>query len=121
MLWIPLAKLRIPDKLNVCINGILFLDFDTVGYLEMFSTLVQRKYVVQFQIDVRLICVYWSFFEKPQLSPQIGEIPRSAFQFDFDFERKILAEAEKENQNWSRVALQNASLPRNGESSSLLL
>ncbi|KAI5657762.1 hypothetical protein M9H77_26555 [Catharanthus roseus] len=43
----------------------------------------------------------------PQLSPQIGDIPRSNFHFDFDFERKILAEADKENQNWSRLGLEN--------------
>ncbi|KAA8533659.1 hypothetical protein F0562_030907 [Nyssa sinensis] len=43
----------------------------------------------------------------PQLSPQVGDIPRSTFQFDFEFERKILAEAEKENQNWSRLGLEN--------------
>lgn len=43
----------------------------------------------------------------PQLSPQIGEIPRSNFQFDFEFERKILVEAEKENPNWSRFGLEN--------------
>jgi len=54
----------------------------------------------------------------PQLSPQIGEIRRSTFQFDFDFERKILAEAEKDNQNWSRIASENASRPKSGETSS---
>uniref|UniRef100_A0A5B6ZLW0 Putative Ubiquitin-associated 1 n=1 Tax=Davidia involucrata TaxID=16924 RepID=A0A5B6ZLW0_DAVIN len=43
----------------------------------------------------------------PQLSPQVGDIPRSTFQFDFEFERKILAEAEKENQNWGRLGLEN--------------
>ncbi|KAI6672421.1 hypothetical protein NL676_000327 [Syzygium grande] len=43
----------------------------------------------------------------PHLSPQVGEISRSNFQFDFDFERKILAEAEKESQNWSRLATEN--------------
>lgn len=43
----------------------------------------------------------------PQLLPQMGDIPRSAFQFDFDLEKKILAEAEKENQNWSRLASEN--------------
>lgn len=43
----------------------------------------------------------------PQLSPQIGDIPRSNFLFDFEFERKILAEAEKESQNWSRLGLEN--------------
>ncbi|EXB72475.1 hypothetical protein L484_011477 [Morus notabilis] len=43
----------------------------------------------------------------PQLSPQVGEIPRSNFQFDFELERKILAEAEKENQNWVKLGLEN--------------
>ncbi|XP_076937031.1 uncharacterized protein LOC143604441 [Bidens hawaiensis] len=43
----------------------------------------------------------------PQMSPHIGEIPRSTFQFDFDLERKILAEAEKENPNWSELGLEN--------------
>jgi len=41
------------------------------------------------------------------MSPQIGDIPRSTFQFDFELEKKILAEAEKENQNWSRLGLEN--------------
>ncbi|XP_022157119.1 uncharacterized protein LOC111023918 isoform X2 [Momordica charantia] len=43
----------------------------------------------------------------PQLSPQIRDIPRSNFQFDFEFEKKVLAEAEKETQNWSRFGLDN--------------
>ncbi|XVF50932.1 hypothetical protein PTKIN_Ptkin04bG0143400 [Pterospermum kingtungense] len=43
----------------------------------------------------------------PQLSPQVGDIPRSNFQFDFDFERKILAEADKETINWSKLGLEN--------------
>lgn len=41
------------------------------------------------------------------MSPHIGEIPRSTFQFDFELERKILAEAEKENPNWSNLGLEN--------------
>ncbi|KAE8728239.1 HAT transposon superfamily isoform 1 [Hibiscus syriacus] len=45
----------------------------------------------------------------PQLSPQVADIPRSNFQFDFDFERKILAEAEKESMNWSKLGLENFS------------
>lgn len=44
---------------------------------------------------------------QPQLSPLVGDIPRSSFEFDFDFERRILAEAEKENQNWSKLGLEN--------------
>lgn len=43
----------------------------------------------------------------PQLSPNVGDIPRSTFHFDFDFERKIVAEAEKGNQNWSGLGLEN--------------
>lgn len=43
----------------------------------------------------------------PQLLPQVGDIPRSTFQFDFEFERKILAEAEKGSHNWSRFGLEN--------------
>ncbi|XP_022764264.1 uncharacterized protein LOC111309487 [Durio zibethinus] len=43
----------------------------------------------------------------PMLSPQVGDIPRSNFQFDFEFERKILAEADKESMNWSRLGLEN--------------
>ncbi|XWS50418.1 hypothetical protein CRYUN_Cryun12cG0086000 [Craigia yunnanensis] len=43
----------------------------------------------------------------PQLSPLVGDIPRSNFQFDFEFERKILAEADKESINWSRLGLEN--------------
>ncbi|XVF09997.1 hypothetical protein REPUB_Repub07fG0146200 [Reevesia pubescens] len=43
----------------------------------------------------------------PQMSPQVGDIPRSNFQFDFEFERKILAEADKETMNWSRLGLDN--------------
>ncbi|KAL0924071.1 hypothetical protein M5K25_004876 [Dendrobium thyrsiflorum] len=40
----------------------------------------------------------------PQLAPQLAEVPRCTFQFDFDFERRILAEAEKGNQNWIKIA-----------------
>ncbi|KAI6696424.1 hypothetical protein NL676_016543 [Syzygium grande] len=43
----------------------------------------------------------------PQLLPQMGDIPRSNFQFDFDFERKVLAELEKESPDWSRLGLEN--------------
>ncbi|THG06107.1 uncharacterized protein LOC114288132 isoform X1 [Camellia sinensis] len=55
----------------------------------------------------------------PQMSPQLGEIPRSTFQFDFELERKILAEAEKESQNWSRIGIENhSSKPAESTSSS---
>ncbi|CAN1267621.1 hypothetical protein LINPERPRIM_LOCUS12864 [Linum perenne] len=47
----------------------------------------------------------------PHLSPLMGEIPRSNFQFDFEFERKLLAEAEKGEINWSRLGLENFNLP----------
>lgn len=43
----------------------------------------------------------------PQLSPAVGEIPRSTFQFDFDFEKKVLAEADKDGQNWTGFAQEN--------------
>ncbi|MCD9560513.1 hypothetical protein HAX54_019208 [Datura stramonium] len=49
---------------------------------------------------------YW-ITPPPQLSTQVGDIPRSTFNFDFDLEKKILAEAEKESQNWSRLGLEN--------------
>ncbi|KAL2550571.1 Ubiquitin-associated/translation elongation factor EF1B protein [Forsythia ovata] len=42
----------------------------------------------------------------PQLSPHVGEIPRSNFHFDFEFEKILLAEAVKENPNWSRLGLE---------------
>ncbi|KAL6541532.1 hypothetical protein OROGR_011018 [Orobanche gracilis] len=45
----------------------------------------------------------------PALSPQFGEIPRSNFHFDFEFERNVLAEAVKENPNWSRLGIENGS------------
>ncbi|KAI3990490.1 hypothetical protein MKX01_022790 [Papaver californicum] len=43
----------------------------------------------------------------PQLSPIVGEIPRSTFQFDFDFEKKVLAEVDKDGQNWIGFAQEN--------------
>ncbi|KAI3876842.1 hypothetical protein MKW92_042839 [Papaver armeniacum] len=53
----------------------------------------------------------------PQLSPVVGEIPRSTFQFDFDFEKKVLAESDKDGQNWTGFAQEN--LPsRTSESTS---
>uniref|UniRef100_A0A0D3B3Q0 Uncharacterized protein n=2 Tax=Brassica oleracea var. oleracea TaxID=109376 RepID=A0A0D3B3Q0_BRAOL len=33
----------------------------------------------------------------PPLLPRVGDITRSSFQFDFCLERKVLAEAEKDN------------------------
>ncbi|XP_062233559.1 uncharacterized protein LOC133930817 [Phragmites australis] len=42
----------------------------------------------------------------PQLAPHMVEIPRSTFNFDFEYERKILAEAEKENPNWSKFVVE---------------
>ncbi|XP_051143579.1 uncharacterized protein LOC127260000 [Andrographis paniculata] len=43
----------------------------------------------------------------PPLLPQLGEIPRSNFHFDFEFERNVLAEAVKENPNWSKLGIDN--------------
>lgn len=43
----------------------------------------------------------------PPLVPQVGDIPRCTFHFNFDLEKKILAEAEKESLNWSRLGLEN--------------
>ncbi|XP_073127319.1 uncharacterized protein [Henckelia pumila] len=43
----------------------------------------------------------------PPLLPQLGDIPRSNFHFDFEFERNVMAEAVKENPNWSRLGLEN--------------
>ncbi|XP_010914292.1 uncharacterized protein [Elaeis guineensis] len=45
----------------------------------------------------------------PQLAPQVAEVPRSTFQFDFEFEKKILAEAERDSQNWSKFAVESQS------------
>ncbi|KAL1344354.1 hypothetical protein HN51_018199 [Arachis hypogaea] len=50
----------------------------------------------------------------PHLSPHVGDIPRSNFQFDFGLERKIMAEAQKENPNWSKFGTEN--LPKVSES-----
>ncbi|KAL9240506.1 hypothetical protein vseg_014716 [Gypsophila vaccaria] len=61
-------------------------------------------------IRVQIKPEYW-ITPPPQLLPHMGDIPRSSFQFDFGLERKILAEAEKGNQNWSRFAAEN--LPKN--------
>ncbi|XP_027362626.1 uncharacterized protein LOC113870230 [Abrus precatorius] len=43
----------------------------------------------------------------PHLLPHSGDIPRSNFQFDFGLERKVLAEANKENPNWSKFGMEN--------------
>ncbi|XP_068659858.1 uncharacterized protein [Aristolochia californica] len=52
----------------------------------------------------------------PQMAPIVADIPWSTFNFDFEFERKILAEAEKESQNWNRIA--EAHAPKIAESKS---
>ncbi|KAF7132924.1 hypothetical protein RHSIM_Rhsim09G0203300 [Rhododendron simsii] len=54
----------------------------------------------------------------PQLSPQVGDIPRSTFQFDFELERKILAEAERDSLNWTRLGLENLPSKTAGSTSS---
>ncbi|KFK26953.1 hypothetical protein AALP_AA8G315000 [Arabis alpina] len=43
----------------------------------------------------------------PQLLPRVGDIHRSSFQFDFGLERKVLAEAEKDNPDWSKFGTEN--------------
>lgn len=53
---------------------------------------------------VYIFTIFFTVTSQPPMAPQIAEIPRSTFQFDFDFERKILADAEKGGQNWSRIA-----------------
>lgn len=50
----------------------------------------------------------------------MGDIPRSSFQFDYEFERKILAEAEKESQNWSKLGLENLPSKTTESTSSLV-
>jgi hypothetical protein len=39
------------------------------------------------------------------------EIPRSTFNFDFEYERRILAEAEKENPNWTKFVVERQAPP----------
>ncbi|KAJ7965406.1 Proline-rich cell wall-like protein [Quillaja saponaria] len=58
--------------------------------------------------------------QPPNLLPHIGDIPRSNFQFNFEFERKVLAEAEKESPNWSRLGLENLP-PKGSESTSSVI
>ncbi|KAH7557745.1 hypothetical protein ACOSP7_027615 [Xanthoceras sorbifolium] len=55
----------------------------------------------------------------PPLTPQVGDIPRSNFQFDFEFERKVLAEAEKEKPNWSGLGSEDLPSKTTGSTSSL--
>lgn len=52
----------------------------------------------------------FGFCLQPQMLPHVSDIPRSSFHFDFDFERKILAEAERENPNWGKLAMENQPL-----------
>ncbi|WZZ39324.1 hypothetical protein YC2023_035583 [Brassica napus] len=47
----------------------------------------------------------------PPLLPRAGDIPRSSFQFDFGLERKVLAEAEKENPDWSKFGSEHPPPP----------
>ncbi|KAK2390592.1 hypothetical protein P8452_27861 [Trifolium repens] len=54
----------------------------------------------------------------PHLLPHVGDIPRSNFQFDFGLERKILAEAEKDNPNWSKFGIENLPTKASDTSSS---
>jgi len=50
----------------------------------------------------------------------MAEVPRSTFQFDFDFEKKILAEAEKGSQNWSRIVAETPSTKTAASTSSVV-
>lgn len=67
--------------------------------------------IFAFEWVCSVVNIGWLSFDililQPTLSPQVGDIPRSNFHFDFDFERRVLAEAEKENQNWSRLGMEN--------------
>uniref|UniRef100_A0ACD6A9Q5 Uncharacterized protein n=1 Tax=Avena sativa TaxID=4498 RepID=A0ACD6A9Q5_AVESA len=47
----------------------------------------------------------------PRLAPHMVEVPRSTFNFDFEYERKILAEAEKENPNWGQFVVERQKPP----------
>ncbi|CAH8389399.1 unnamed protein product [Eruca vesicaria subsp. sativa] len=47
----------------------------------------------------------------PPLLPRVGDVPRSSFQFDFGLERKVLAEAEKENPDWSKFGSEHPPPP----------
>lgn len=71
-------------------------------------------------IELSVVNIGWFSFDvlilQPTLSPHVGDILRSNFHFDFDFERRVLAEAEKENQNWSRLGMEN--IPSKNESTS---
>jgi hypothetical protein len=51
----------------------------------------------------------------------VGDIPRSNFQFDFGLERKILAEAEKDNPNWSKFGIENLPTKASDTSSSKVI
>ncbi|KAL0710303.1 hypothetical protein Bca4012_017281 [Brassica carinata] len=47
----------------------------------------------------------------PPLLPRVGDVPRSSFQFDFGLERKVLAEAEKENPDWTKFGSEHPPPP----------
>jgi len=44
---------------------------------------------------------------QPHLSSYAGDSPMSNFQFDFELERKVLAEAAKDNPDWSKFGSEN--------------
>ncbi|KAF8114850.1 hypothetical protein N665_0033s0040 [Sinapis alba] len=51
----------------------------------------------------------------PQLLPRAGDVPprsSSGFQFDFGLERTVLAEAEKDNPDWSKFCSENPPPPK---------
>lgn len=65
-------------------------------------------------------CLVFTIFQ-PHLLPHVGDIPRSNFQFDFGLERKVLAEAEKDNPNWSKFGVDNLPTKASDASSSKVI
>lgn len=63
---------------------------------------------------------FWVIFTilQPHLLPHGGDIPRSNFQFDFGLEKKVLAEAGKDNPNWSKFGVDNLPTKASDTSSS---
>lgn len=74
------------------------------------STFIIYTSLVYLIIGHPLMCALLLLLQ-PQLPPQLTEIPRSTFNFDFEYERKILAEAEKENPNWSKFVIESQPPP----------
>lgn len=75
--------------------------FQSVNVFLKIELCVSKRYYL-IKLGLALIALF-----QPTFSFQVGDIPRSSFQFDFDFERKVLAELEKETQNWAKLGLEN--------------